>query len=115
MKSAYFRFLSRARMASALPGAPVLDPVEERLLCRLATLWGNDYRPTVLETLGIDAGVSARTVQRRMEDLRTKGMIEYQFEPKDQRIKRVAPTKLAEQYFSHMDQLMHAASREKSA
>ncbi len=112
MRSPYLRFLGLVRMASALPGLPALDAVEERLLSRFAALWGNDYRPTVLEALGIDAGVSPRTVQRRIDDLRAKGMIEYQFEERDQRIKRIAPTRLAEHYFSRLDQLMKAASRE---
>ena len=109
MRSTYLRFLSLARMASNLPGLPALDPVEERLLTQLAAVWANEHHPTVLETLRIDEGISPRTVQRRIEGLLAKGMIEYQNDLTDQRVKRIAPTKLAEQYFARLDQLMKAA------
>ncbi len=111
MKSAYMRFLSLARMAATLPGVPALDPVEERLLNQFASFWGNDYAPTVLEALDIDEGISRRTVQRRIDGLRSKGMIRYESDPRDQRIKRIAPTDLAEKYFSRYDQLLRSAAR----
>lgn len=111
MKSAYMRFLSLARMASTLPGMPALDPVEERLLNQFASFWGNDYQPTVVEALTIDEGISRRTVQRRIDGLRKKGMIRYQPDPTDLRIKRIAPTDLAEKYFSRYDQLLNSIVR----
>jgi DNA-binding MarR family transcriptional regulator len=111
MKSAYMRFLSLARMATGLPGMPPLDPVEERLLRQFASFWGNDYQPTVLEALEIDEGISRRTVQRRIDGLRGKGMIRYEADPTDQRIKRIAPTDLAEKYFSRYDLLLKSAVR----
>ena len=110
MKSAYMRFLSLVRMANSLPGLPPMDPVEERLLNQLASFWGNDYRPTVLEALVMDQSISRRTVQRRIEDLRGKGLIHFERDPQDQRIKRIAPTALAEKYFSRYDQLLRTAS-----
>ncbi len=113
MKSAYMRFLSLVRMASSLPGMPALDPVEERLLNQFASFWGNDYQPTVLEALTIDPGISRRTVQRRIDGLRDKGMIRYQSDPNDQRIKRIAPTDLAIKYFSRYDQLLNSAIQNK--
>ncbi len=109
MKSAYLRFLSLARMASTLPGLPDLDPVEERLLNQFASFWGQDHQPSVLEALAIDQGISPRTVQRRIDGLKRKGLICYAADHKDQRIKRIAPTKLAEQYFSRYDQLLTSA------
>ena len=109
VKSAYMRFLSLARMASSLPGMPTLDPVEERLLNQFASFWGNDYQPTVLEALDIDEGISRRTVQRRIDDLRDKGMIRYQSDPRDQRVKRIAPTELAFKYFSRYDQILNSS------
>ncbi len=112
--SAYMRFLSLARMASTLPGLPALDPVEERLLNQFASFWGNDYRPTVLEALIIDEGISRRTVQRRIDGLRHKGMIRYETDPADLRVKRIAPTELAEKYFSRYDQLLNSVVRNSS-
>ncbi len=112
--SPYMRFLSLARMVSSLPGLPALDPVEERLLKQFASFWGADYRPTVLEALVIDEGISRRTVQRRIDGLRHKGMIRYETDPSDLRIKRIAPTELAEQYFSRYDQLLNSAVQNSS-
>ena len=111
MKTADMRFLSLARMASTLPGMPALDPVEERLLNQFASFWGNDYQPTVLEALNIDEGISRRTVQRRIDGLRKKGMIRYQADHADLRVKRIAPTELAEKYFSRYDQLLNCIVR----
>ena len=111
MKSTYARFLSLARLAGALPGAPVLDPTEERLLQQFASFWGNDYLPRVLEALALDGSVSRRTVQRRIDDLRTKGMIRYVADPDDPRVKRIAPTELTERYFERFDQLLNSAVR----
>ena len=111
MKSAYMRFLSLARMASSLPGIPALDPVEERLLNQFASFWGNDYRLTILEALNIDDGIARRTVQRRIDGLRKKGMIRYEQDPNDLRVKRIAPTELAERYFSRYDQLLNSIVR----
>lgn len=115
MKSAYLRFLSLSRMATSLPGIPALDPVEERLLNQFGAFWGNDYQPTVLEALNIDEGISRRTVQRRIDGLRNKGMIRYVPDPSDQRIKRIAPTDLAETYFSRYDQLLKSAARDSGS
>ena len=113
--SAYMRFLSLARMASALPGLPALDPVEERLLNQFASFWGNDYRPTVLEALVIDEGISRRTVQRRIDGLRHKGLIRYEADAADLRVKRIAPTELAEKYFSRFDALLNSITRQSQA
>ena len=113
--SAYMRFLSLARMASALPGLPALDPVEERLLNQFASFWGNDYRPTVLEALAIDEGISRRTVQRRLDGLRHKGLIRYEADATDLRVKRIAPTELAEKYFSRFDALLSSIVRQAQA
>ena len=113
--SAYMRFLSLARMASALPGLPALDPVEERLLIQFASFWGNDYRPTVLEALAIDEGISRRTVQRRLDGLRHKGLIRYEADATDLRVKRIAPTELAEKYFSRFDALLSSIVRQAQA
>ena len=109
------RFLSLARMASALPGLPALDPVEERLLNQFASFWGNDYRPTVLEALAIDEGISRRTVQRRLDGLRQKGLIRYEADATDLRVKRIAPTELAEKYFSRFDALLSSIVRQAQA
>ncbi len=95
-------------MASSLPGMPILDPVEERVLNQFASYWGSDYQPTVLEALGIDESISRRTVQRRIEGLRSKGMICYQPDPNDQRVKRIAPTDRALKYFSRYDQILNS-------
>jgi DNA-binding MarR family transcriptional regulator len=108
------RFLGLARLLSSLPGLPALDPVEERLLNQFASFWGNDYRPTVLEALVIDEGISRRTVQRRLDGLLHKGMIRYESDPSDLRIKRIAPTELAEHYYSRYDELLNSVVRNSS-
>ncbi len=113
VKSSYMRFLSLVRAASSLPGLPALDPVEERLLNQFASFWGDDYQPTVLEALSIDEGISGRTVQRRIDGLRAKGMIRYQSDPDDQRIKRIAPTNLAIRHFSRYDKILSSAFRHR--
>lgn len=111
MAERYYRFLNLLQAIKDLPSLPALDPVEERLLNGLAALWARGGEVTVLQAMNCAAGASPSTVHRRLKTLRTKGLITLTERPGDQRIKRVEPTKLAEDYFAAIGRCMSEAVR----
>lgn len=84
-----------------------LDPIEQRMIERLAITWSTSEKPTVLQTMRMDAErVSPSTVHRRLKALRSKGFIKLVKDTADSRTKYVMPTKSLMDLF---DQLGKAA------
>ena len=71
-----------------------LDPIEQRMIERLAITWSTPEKPTVLQTMHMDTErVSPSTVHRRLKALRSKGFIKLVKDATDSRTKYVMPTK----------------------
>lgn len=85
-----------------MPSFPLLEPIEERLLNAFAAAWHNGKQLTVLEAMQITPEVSSATVHRRLKTLKQKGYLEFAPDATDSRIKYLAPTPLALQYFTEL-------------
>jgi DNA-binding MarR family transcriptional regulator len=107
--STYLNFLNLVQAVRALPDFPVLDPVEERMLNVLATVWHAGKQITVLQAMGMSTDVSSTTAHRRLKSLRKKGVIVLVSDEADNRIKYVQPTSVADQYFSRLGQCLGQA------
>ena len=107
----YLRFLNLIQAIRELPSFPNVDPVEERLLNALASIWHKGQRITVLEAMSLPVEVSATTLHRRLKSLRSKGMLALQTDDVDTRIKYVVPTERTEQYFSVLGKCLNDAGR----
>lgn len=107
----YARFLNLVRAVRDLPDFPDLDPVEERLFNRLAGVWHQNQRITVLQVMGLSDEVSSTTVHRRLKSLRIKGMVELVADEADNRVKYVQPTTLAGQYLAQLGHCVERARR----
>lgn len=107
----YARFLNLVRAVRDLPDFPDLDPVEERLFNRLAGVWHQNQRITVLQVMGLSDKVSSTTVHRRLKSLRIKGMVELVADEADNRVKYVQPTTLAGQYLAQLGHCVERARR----
>jgi len=105
----YLQFLNLLKTARTLPGFIDLDPLEERLLNLLATVWHVDQKITVLKAMSICTDVSTTTIHRRLKSLRAKGVIVLVNDEIDTRIKYVTPTKIAFQHFAQIGQCMEEA------
>lgn len=109
--STYTRFIQLSEELKRLGTFPVLDPVEERLLNRLAALWYADEKVPVLRAMSMFDDVSGTTVHRRLKSLRRNGMIELRADETDDRIRYVMPTELASQYFERLGRCIEKAAR----
>ncbi len=107
----YLKFLDMVQALREGSQFPSLDPLEERLLSQLATLWGNEERVTVLEAMAMSSDASARTVHRRIKSLQAKGIIELAPDPEDSRVKYVVPTRQATRYFDKLGQILRDSTR----
>lgn len=107
----FLRFLNLVRAIEGVHGLPQLDATEEKLLQRLAVSWGRDKPVTVLETMGMEADVSATTIHRRLKSLSKKGVIRLEMDEADNRVKYVVPTTLANEYFAKLSACMAAAAK----
>lgn len=98
---AYLRLLN---LVSAIQrGQPALDPIEERLLNRMATAWHRGEKVTVTEAMDAQDGLAPATVHRRLKRLRDKGLITLSTDEGDQRVRYIEPTPQALRYFADLD------------
>lgn len=107
----YLRFLNLMDAIRAMPAFPRLDPVEERVLNALATVWARGERISVLQAMdGVD-DLSPSTVHRRLKTLRAKGMVTLNEDEVDSRTKYIVPTELGERYFAQLGRALDRALR----
>lgn len=98
---AYLRLLN---LVSAIQRAqPALDPMEERLLNRMATAWHRGEKVSVTEAMDAQEGLAPATVHRRLKGLRDKGLITLATDAADQRVRYIEPTPQALRYFAELD------------
>lgn len=107
--TSYLKFIHLAQALRALPGMPVLDPIEERLLHSLALSWFSNKDATVLETMRTTPDMSPSTVHRRLKTLRKKGLIHFDVDAEDNRIKYIVKTDFADKYFAQLGHCMQGA------
>lgn len=106
---AYLRFVNLANAIRGLPGFPVLDAVEERVLNGLAAVWATGREVPVTEAMHLGADTSPATVHRRLKGLQRKGLIELRAGRSDSRMRLIAPTGLAMAYFEHLGRCLDQA------
>lgn len=109
--SIYLRFLNLMQAIRELPSFPHVDPVEERLLNALASIWHGGGRVTVLEAMALPVDVSPTTLHRRLKSLRAKDLLALETDASDTRIKYVVPTQRTDDYFSALGRCLNEAGR----
>lgn len=82
---------------------PALDPIEERLLNRMAAAWHRGDKVTVTEAMGDQPDLAPATVHRRLKRLKDKGFITLAADEQDQRLRHIEPTPAALRYFAELD------------
>ena len=82
---------------------PELDPIEERLLNRMAAAWHRGDKVTVTEAMDAQEGLAPATVHRRLKRLREKGLITLTADEADHRVRHIEPTPAALRYFAELD------------
>jgi len=107
----YLRFLNLMQAIRELPSFPHVDPVEERLLNALASIWHSGARVTVLEAMALSVDVSPTTLHRRLKSLRSKGLLALETDSSDTRIKYVVATDLTNDYFSTLGRCLNEAGQ----
>jgi DNA-binding MarR family transcriptional regulator len=107
----YLKFLNLVQALRPLTALPVMDPLEERLLNQLAASWHAKKQVTVLEAMAMSPDASDRTVHRRLQSLKDKGLIELVLDEHDSRIKYISPTAKATSYFAQLGTVMEEALR----
>lgn len=107
--SIYLRFLNLMQAIRELPSFPQVDPVEERLLNALASIWHGGGRVTVLEAMALPVDVSPTTLHRRLKSLRAKDLLALETDASDTRIKYVVPTERTDDYFSALGRCLNEA------
>ena len=107
--ASYLKFIHLTQALRALPGLPTLDPIEERLLHYLAASWFSNKDAKVLETMRSTPEMSPSTVHRRLKTLRKKGLLHFDIDAQDNRIKCIVKTDLTDRYFAHMGKCMDSA------
>lgn len=107
--ASYLKFIHLTQALRGLPGLPALDPIEERLLNYLAAAWFSNKDATVLETMRTTPDMSPSTVHRRLKTLRKKGLLHFDIDAQDNRIKYIVKTDMADQYFAHLGKCMDNA------
>lgn len=105
----YIKFLNLVQAIREMQAFPSMDPVEERLLNQLATVWGSGEKLTVLSAMQMSPDASSATVHRRLKSLRAKGLITLVPDEQDNRVKYVTPTPLAMRYLEQMSRCLNKA------
>ena len=99
MSTSYLRFLNLASAIRDMNLFPKMDSVEESLLNSVALAAANKNPLTVLQAIEILPNVSKSTVHRRLKVLRKSGLVELLGDVRDERIRYVMPTQLAQRYY----------------
>lgn len=107
LPSSYVRFLNLVQAVRGLPLFSGLDPAEEELLGRLAVSWHDEERISVADVMRNVPDTSRSTTYRRLMGLKRKGMVRFETDRWDKRLRLVTPTPLAEDYLRRMSECMH--------
>ena len=84
-----------------------LDALSLRLLNAVGLAWYQGQRLTVLQVAhDFEQQSSWTTTYRRLSELRAKKLVSYTLDEKDNRVKLLAPTQLAIDYFNHLGRVI---------
>lgn len=106
---AYFKFLNL--VDGIKRNQPALDNVEEILLNQITAAWNHSAPLTVTSAMKTVEALAPATVHRRIQTLRSKGMVELETDAHDSRIKYLAPTHLALQYFEALNECLELSMK----
>jgi len=107
--STYLKFLNLVQAVRSEPSFPAIDPVEERLLNHFAAAWHTGSPLTVVEAMSKLSDLSPATVHRRLTALREKGLVTFEADPTDKRVKYVVGTDTAAAYFAQLSKCLDLA------
>jgi DNA-binding MarR family transcriptional regulator len=111
----YLKFLNLYQATRETPLFSSIDPVEERLLGMLASLWHQGKKITVLQAMSLPANISSTTLHRRLVSLRSKGLIALQVSENDNRVKYIISTELTQKYFAALGRALVFSQLDSSA
>jgi hypothetical protein len=107
----YLKFMNLMQSIRAEPSFPKMDAVEEKLLNYFASCWHTGKSLTVVETMNSNAEIPPRTMHRRLASLHEKGLVEFQQDPLDKRIKYIVSTEKAAKLFAQMGKCLDISSQ----
>jgi DNA-binding MarR family transcriptional regulator len=105
----YLRFLNLLRGVEASFLPPGLDSTAKYLLERIACQHAMGKPLTVTEAMALQDVASPATIHRKLDDLRTAGMVDTEFHGDNRRTKYLAPTGKARKYFDKVSALIPSA------
>jgi hypothetical protein len=105
----YLRFLQLAEAIRGLPGLPLLDPLEERILTFVAAMAQAGQHLGVRELMAHHELGAPATIHSRLKSMRTKGWIQLG-DTEDARRKRVELTREAMRHFDRLSKAMLTAA-----
>ena len=105
----YVRFLNLLKAVRQMPTLPVLDAAEERLLGLFWASAAAGKKVPVTEAARMLQGIPERTAFRRIKALHEKGLLGFEHNPQDHRIRYVVPTEAAKHYFDALGKCMEQA------
>jgi DNA-binding IclR family transcriptional regulator len=100
-----------AQTVQTLPSAPKLSATEEHLLEAVTVCWYQGRTLTVTETMALSIVGAPATVYRKLTNLRKQGLVSVDESNNDLRIKTVAPTRKALDYFGKLATCLEDAKR----
>jgi DNA-binding MarR family transcriptional regulator len=106
----YLRFLELTDAMRGLPSLPPLDPLEERILTRIARGCRKDERLSVRDMMALEECGSPATIHGRLKSLREKGWLTLA-DTEDTRRKQIALTQAALQHFERLSACMAQAMK----
>lgn len=105
----YLRFLNLLRGVEASFLPPTLDTTAKCLLERIACQHALDDPLTVTAAMALQDVASPATIHRKIDDLRTAGLVETEFQGDNRRTKYLTPTSKARKYFDKASALIPSA------
>jgi len=110
----YLRFLQLTETLRGLPSLPALDPLEERILERIARSATGGDRLSVRDLMAKDDLASPATLHARLKSMREKGWI-FLGDTDDARRKQIELAPAALRHFDRLSEcFLKAASDEKT-
>jgi DNA-binding MarR family transcriptional regulator len=109
-QNAYLRFLNLLRGVESTLLPPSLDSTSKCLLERIACQHAIGQPLTITEAMALHDVASPATIHRKIDDLRTAGLVDTEFQGDNRRTKYLTPTSKARKYFDKVNALLPSAT-----
>lgn len=111
MKNAYFRFMTL--LSKLDDGHPIqgVDAQARQLLDAIALHHHLGTPLTVTTAMALNSIASPATIHRKLEDLKSKGLVRSEFHEGNMRTKYLVPSRLANQRYDRLHREMHKSLR----